>query len=618
MSLGIKSQASVKGPIFICIFLILFAFYLWHASAGEDCASLEECQKEIKKYTSKLEKTRQQINDVEKQIEGFLSSLRVTDLQIESLKRQLSNINNDLLLLEENLNNRKEALNKKINLRDGIVRDFYKYGRPSVLELLFLRFYGGLDGGISALQYKGGNRSEPIRSKTGYLNSIGKVSDGLLYSSQNIFALLDIFEDSVGKEAIKQIAYLNNEILDYEREKQEALELRASLEQTQRRLLTLKQDIEQKRKQAQQDLKDLEKKEDFYQEAIAQLTAKQQQILAQKSGEESGSVGDYEPPTAKLPEPKFSPAFVAISYGAYTHYKGMSQYGAKGRAQEGQSYKEILSFYYRAGTKKVEMPKINVAGVGKMEMQRYLYGIAEMPSDWPEEALKAQAVAARSYAYRYAKEGKTICTTQACQVFLKSKSQNPPAAWKKAVDDTKDIILDGSVIAYYSSTTGGYIEGIGWDTKGRWPNDAYEKLAGSPWFYKAWWTKSYNDPSTCGRSDPYLTEKEMADILNAVIVWQKGNSQDRDRISPITTSCWGGNPYSLAEMKEKAANLDKAFSRVESIDVDISNNGRVSQIKFGTDQGIFVVNGEVFKTVFNLRAPGYISIRNRLYEVVKK
>ena len=28
-------------------------------------------------------------------------------------------------------------------------------------------------------------------------------------------------------------------------------------------------------------------------------------------------------------------------------------------------------------------------------------GIAEMPSTWPTEALKAQAIAARTYAYRY-------------------------------------------------------------------------------------------------------------------------------------------------------------------------------------------------------------------------
>ena len=36
--------------------------------------------------------------------------------------------------------------------------------------------------------------------------------------------------------------------------------------------------------------------------------------------------------------------------------------------------------------------------VGDMTMQQYLYGLDEMPNSWPAEALKAQAVAARSYA----------------------------------------------------------------------------------------------------------------------------------------------------------------------------------------------------------------------------
>ncbi len=264
------------------------------------------------------------------------------------------------------------------------------------------------------------------------------------------------------------------------------------------------------------------------------------------------------------------------------------------------------------------MPSVSVSGAGKMDMQKYLYGIAEMPSTWPADALKAQAIAARSYAYRYAKDGKTICITQACQVFLKSKADNPPSAWKKAVDDTKGMILDGSVMAYYSSTTGGYIEGIGWDSKGDWPGGAYEKRAGSPWFYKAWWTKSYNDSSNCGRSDPYLSQKEMADILNAVTVWEKGSSSDRDRISPVTTSCWGGNPFSLDGMKAKADDLGTAYSEVKSVDVVIGDNGRTAQVKFETDKGWVTIDGEKFRTVFNLRAPGYISIRNRLYDLVKK
>ncbi len=241
-----------------------------------------------------------------------------------------------------------------------------------------------------------------------------------------------------------------------------------------------------------------------------------------------------------------------------------------------------------------------------------------MPSDWPEDALKAQAIAARSYAYRYQKQGKCICTTQSCQVFLKSKSDNPPSRWKDAVDDTEDMIVKDDVVTYYSSTTGGYIDNVGWDTDGSWPGNAYEKKAGSPWFYKAWYTKSYNNSDSCGHNHPWLTESEMADILNSLVVWQNGSGSDKDHVSPVTTSCWGGDPYSLGEMKEKADDLGTAYNKVTNVDVEISNGGYTSKVILTTDKGTVNVSGDVFKTVFNLRAPGFLSIKSKLFDLEKR
>jgi peptidoglycan hydrolase-like amidase len=250
-----------------------------------------------------------------------------------------------------------------------------------------------------------------------------------------------------------------------------------------------------------------------------------------------------------------------------------------------------------------------------MDFQKYLYGIAEMPSNWDSDALKAQAIAARSYAY---KANKPICTTQSCQVFLKSKADNPPSSWKKAVDDTKGEILDNPKTSQYSSTTGGYINNVGWDINGKWPGDAYEKKAGSPWFYKAWYTKSYSSSDSCGRGNPWMTEKEMADILNAWVVWKSGNNSDRDRISPVTTSCWGGNPYSVDSMAKRADELGEKYGKVTSVDVDISSSGYTSKVTLGTDKGNVSMDGETFKTVFNLRAPGYVSIKSRLFDLEKR
>lgn len=360
---------------------------------------------------------------------------------------------------------------------------------------------------------------------------------------------------------------------------------------------------------------------------IADLTARQQEIINAKSGTFTTSVGDVpladDPNASPSYNPGFSPAFAGFSFGAYSHRNGMSQYGAKAMASD-KNYKDIINWYYGHGVKKDDgMPTtINVSGYGDMDFQKYLYGIAEMPSTWPMDALKAQAVAARTYANR---AGKPICTTESCQVFSKSKSDNPPDSWKQAVDDTNKEVIDGDVSAQYSSTTGGWINTNGgfWDTKCRakdcWTADAWEKIAGSPWFYKGWYTSGYSNSSDkCGRSSPWLKQEEMADILNAWLVQGKGGV-DGGRITPVTTSCWGGNPYSMGDLKSLADSVGGgAVTSVSSASVSYSSSGSTANVSFNTNRGTISISGSDFKTIFNLRAPGYISIRSQLYNIEQK
>jgi len=293
-----------------------------------------------------------------------------------------------------------------------------------------------------------------------------------------------------------------------------------------------------------------------------------------------------------------------FSFGAHTHRKGMSQYGARGRAQSGQDYKAILKAYYsKEPVGKDTGGDIRVSGQGSINFEeKYLYGIAEMPSSWHPEALKAQAIAARTYAYRYKAEGKEICTTEACQVFSRSKADNPPQAWRDAVNATRGQVIE-DVVTYYASTHGGYASPVGWDTTdgsggGNFIDKSYDKIGGSPWLYKAWYTQGYSVSSDkCGRSNPWLNGEELADIINAV------RYRD-DRVTPITTSCYPGtNPYSMAELREKAGGP----SRVTSVTV-IQGNGTTNELIFQTDKGEIRIGGSEFKTAFNVRAPGRLSI----------
>ena len=162
---------------------------------------------------------------------------------------------------------------------------------------------------------------------------------------------------------------------------------------------------------------------------ISALNQRQKDLLAEKTGTYATSVGDVplaDDPAARPDyNPGFSPAFAVFSFGA-PHFKGMSQYGAFGRAKAGQSAETILKAYYGDG---IEIKRdfstgvnITVSGYGTVDIETYAKRIYEMPSSWGDsggmEALKAQAVAARSYALARTNNGAiAICATEACQVY---------------------------------------------------------------------------------------------------------------------------------------------------------------------------------------------------------
>lgn len=368
---------------------------------------------------------------------------------------------------------------------------------------------------------------------------------------------------------------------------------------------------------------------------ISSLTAKQNSLVAAKSAGFSTTVGDVpqsaEPCAGKsgssnFCDPGFRPAFGGFSYGA-PHRKGMSQYGAYGRAKSGQGVEEILRAYYGGVELNKSYPSknITVTGYGTVDLETYVKRIYEMPSSWTDNdsaALKAQAVAARSYALAYTNNGtKPICATESCQVY---KPANKGGAWDSAVEATRGwVLVSGGqpFSAWYASTSGGYTFGYSaqgfntpnlWDTpngQGGWPNNAYEIKGGSPWFYKGW----YKDRSgkACGRTNPWLKESEMADILNAWKVITQGGG-DASRVSPLDTSCWSGSPYSISELQSIGG-----FNSVSGVSVIYGTNGSTQSVTFSTNKGSVTISGEEFKKAFNLRAPGYIGIKSSLFNIEK-
>ncbi len=105
--------------------------------------------------------------------------------------------------------------------------------------------------------------------------------------------------------------------------------------------------------------------------------------------------------------------------------------------------------------------------VDELPLEKYLLGV--VPSELSPttfgaiEALKAQAVAARTYIVRnmgqYRNEGYDICASDNCQVYLGEGSENPLST--QAVMETEGVIAtyrDQPINALYSSTCGGRTE----------------------------------------------------------------------------------------------------------------------------------------------------------------
>ena len=181
------------------------------------------------------------------------------------------------------------------------------------------------------------------------------------------------------------------------------------------------------------------------------------------------------------------------------------------------------------------------------------------------EALKVQAVAARTYAYRHYNsriaQGFDVYATVQDQVYNGSSGESPLT--NAAIDSTKNLVLtyNGNLVeAYYHSTCGGYTEGV----------------------------------ETWGLSPvPYLQSQN--DMKNADSAWCTGPHSSWKKV------------YSEKELvamfkrnfKEARAEGKANFGGIQQIEVKSRlPGGRVAELEVLTDKGIFTVRGDRTRWLF--------------------
>lgn len=546
---------------FLRIFLVLFflftgAWFLTFSTNASHCPStdydcqIQEIQREFDALSSAHEKNKEELANLKKQIADLTK-------RITSISTQLKNVQAEIEQREEDLAYAREIFEQK-------AESHYK----------FLRLYDPI---------------LPFLSSTDAAAAFREIN----------------FRQRAADDDRKTMEEYANDLVQLRTDKE-------NLEKNKAGLASLQNQVNEKAKFLEGEVAEVET-------YLASLSAKQQEILAAKSGSFIVSVGDseladdYNASIRGFRETAPSGSFAVFSFGAYTHRKGMSQYGARGRAQNGKGYDEILRAYYsfdgyedRSGiTIKVNNgTSVNSGSViwtGSLE--DYVKRIYEVPGSWPDASLQAQAIAARTYALAVTNNGAgSICATQNCQVF---KTDPKGGNWESAVVATsgKVMVSGGQPIkAYYSSTAGGFLTTMGWDTTDggggtNFLDKTYEKIGGSPWVYKAWYRKGYSPSGdSCGRGNPWLSNTEFTDIVNAALVLRSGSDS---RITPVTTSCWGGNPYSNDELRSKGG-----VNSVSSVYVT-QGNGVTGEVVVN---GSIRLTGAKFKQAFNLRASGYLMI----------
>lgn len=578
--------------IFLLLFFIIFSLYaipytLYPVYAADakcnnpsalDLADVEQCSSQL---TTELN----QLKAATKPLEG----------QLQALQRQLAQIQATINTLSANIKTKQKELDireDKIALQQALLE--------KRVRAYYIRSY----------------LTEPL------VVILSSLQAGDLFRELS-------YRQSVAKEDRLIISSITNEVIDLLTQKEK-------LEKDKRSLALLQSEVDRnatfiggevsKAKAYQADLSS----------KIVALTARQQEILSQRlaslhisrSAATIGACVDD-----RNIDPGFSPKLAFFTYGV-PNRTGLNQYGADGRGRAGQNAEQILNAYYTNFELKKDYNtniQISTTTGWSGSIEDYVKRIYEMPSSFHPEALKAQAVAARSYALAYTNNGAgSICTSEQCQVF---KSEPKGGDWENAVNDTRGWVMvsGGSPVkAWYSSTHGGYILStgeIGWSSTS-WTKHGTDTVTGSasgfddlkagaydkdsPWFYCDWGSRSqYNKTA-------WLKASEVADIVNTLLLVKADSGASEHLYQTDKSNPAGVDNWDEEKVKQELRNKGLTpYNNVSGVSISADfGGGLTTSVNISGDGGSNSFSGADFKNRFNLRAPANIQIVGPLFNVL--
>src|SRR3990167_7932251 len=393
--------------IFLLVILVLFfgaSFFINVPKTSSD--ELSDITKQIQDLTNSLNESIKATTPLESQLNNLKK-------QIDGIKNKLSFIETDIVIKEKNINEGYKNLAKQELILNRAIRDFY------------------------------------IKS---YYNS----PIWIFFSSSSVTDITQVlaYQKAATNQDKAIITNIAITIQDLQTKKK-------SLENEKRQLSSLRLSLDEQSAKLDEVVSGAKKYQAGLSSRIAELSAKQQQILGQRLASlnipRSAGTSVRGCTDDRGVNPGFSPRIAFFTYGA-PHRNGINQYGALGRAKEQQNEEQILQAYYPNMTVKKDYDQgiqISTTTGWSGSIEEYVKRIYEVPDSWTDNnlaVLKAQAVAARTYALNSMQRKGSICTTEACQVF---KPEPKGGNWEQAVNATAGwVLMDGGCPGFtpYSST----------------------------------------------------------------------------------------------------------------------------------------------------------------------
>lgn len=546
----------IRLVLVLSVVAMAFSVNIEARTLDEIGQEIDESEKELSTLQKQLEEKQAQLNTAKNSKNSAQNELSAVKAEIEQMELELELSELELAELEviyEKHLLQKEEVEKK---QDEQLQALYMNSKDSGLTSVF------------------GSTTDPLKINY-YLEILAETDQDSLNSSYEMLAGL---EEDIGTIEVRM----------------------DELEQ-------LAAELDAKKLELERAVASLAKQESSYASGVKQLqpkiTATQEELTLLST--EQKTLQDYEsrlinqnPNGGSKPLEDGEYYFSGRGRDLYQgHGVGLSQFGAYGAARAGWAASRIIKHYYKGVTIGQGSGTVNIIGGRQnIPLEEYVAGLGEVPNKacgtaaqaaqrpdkyvvdntstvwdcWPEETIKAQVIAARTYGLR----NKNVYPDARSQVYTGTTLKQ----W--AADETKGQVIyyNGKLIsAVYSSDNNN-----GWGTANNdtvWSNYSGD---GTPYPY----LRSVYDENIAYHYKwsvwTYRTNSYTVDDLNAMLKY----------------SATSGNIFASARSFMTSVRAD--IGTLESLEFVRDPSGRVKKVKLNGSRGSRYMAGWLYKTLWNV------------------